>query len=383
MKNRALQVMQYVVPALMAVIALFGQAIAQTERVIYSFTDPADGMNPYAGLVIDSNGNLYGTTQAGGAYGFGTVFEVSAIGTKKTLYSFGAQSGDGMYPDAGLVRDGSGNLYGTTHDGGEHGFGTAYKVTKSGKETVLYSFGGFTGDGNYPFAGLVRDSKGNLYGTANSGGEYGYGTVFMVTPLGTETLLHSFDNTDGASPWGGLVFDKSGNLYGTTFLGGSNNLGVVFQVSPSGEETVLYNFSGPDGKNPNAGVILDAKGHLYGTTQGGGSADYGTVFEVTSSGTEKVLYNFHYSDGANPMGKLIRDAKGNIFGTTYDGGTGEVGTVFEVTHLGVETVLHNFTLSSDGDYPVYVGLVSDKSGNLYGTTSQGGNGYGTVFEVTP
>jgi uncharacterized repeat protein (TIGR03803 family) len=377
-------------------------ARAQTETVLYSFcarSGCTDGSNPRAGLVLDTSGNFYGTTDVGGANNLGTVFEVSPSGTETVLYSFCTQSGctDGYHPLAGLVLDTKGNLYGTTFDGGAHDGGTVFEVSPSGTETVLYSFCSQSGcrDGYYPHADLVRDTKGNLYGTTQFRGAHGGGTVFEVSPSGTETVLYSFcaqsGCTDGYHPRAGLVLDTNGNLYGTTYDGGANGEGTVFEVSPSGTETVLHSFCAQsgctDGSHPRADLILDTSGNLYGTTYDGGANGKGTVFEVSPSGIETVLHSFCAQsgcrDGSHPVAGLVLDATGNLYGTTYFGGKGR-GTVFKVSPSGTETVLHNFIANgTDGYYPA-AGLVLDTNGALYGTTLSGGaHGGGTVFQVVP
>jgi len=229
-------------------------ALAQTETVLYSFGGySGDGNNPYAGLVMDKKGNLYGTTAWGGAYTNGSVFKVTPAGEESVLYSFG-DFPDGGEPLAGLIMDKDGNLYGTTCCVGAYWEGTVFKVTPSGEETVLYSFeGGQSGDGGYPLGGLIMDKEGNLYGTTSFGGTStncagGCGTVFKVTPTETETLLYSFEGSasgDGEDPQAGLIMDKKGNFYGTTFEGGAYDEGTVFKVASSGKETVLYSF-GPN-----------------------------------------------------------------------------------------------------------------------------------------
>jgi uncharacterized repeat protein (TIGR03803 family) len=252
------------------------------ESVLHSFTG-GDGSIPYAGLVIDTAGNLYGTTLFGGSSGYGTVFKLDPSGTETVLHSFTNSGGDGAYPFAGLLVDKVGNLYGTTDVGGSFGYGTVFKLDRSGTETLLHSFTNTGGDGAYPLAGLVMDTAGNLYGTTNDGGSSGYGTVFKLDSSGTETVLHSFTNSsggDGAYPFAGLVMDTAGNLYGTTIQGGSSNYGTVFKLDPSGTETVLHSFAYSDGAAPIAGLVMDPAGNLYGTTFEGGSSGYGTVFKL-------------------------------------------------------------------------------------------------------
>jgi uncharacterized repeat protein (TIGR03803 family) len=317
------------------------------ETVLYSFCsllDCTDGYRPLAGLVLDTNGNLYGTAFDGGAHDGGVVFEISPSGTETVLYTFCNRPGcrDGYYPHADLVMDANGNLYGTTQYRGANGGGTVFEVTPSGTETVLYSFCAQSSctDGSHPRAGLVRDTAGNLYGTTYDGGANGAGTVFEVTPSGTETVLYSFcaqsGCTDGSHPRADLVRDTKGNLYGTTYDGGTNGKGTVFKVSPSGTETVLHSFCAQsgcrDGSHPQAGLILDTKGNLYGTTYGGGAKRKGTVFEISPTGTETVLHSFAANgiDGYYPVAGLILDANGNLYGTTLSGGANGGGTVFQV-----------------------------------------------------
>jgi uncharacterized repeat protein (TIGR03803 family) len=208
--------------------------LCHTETVRHSFANSPDGANPrYVTPVLDTNGNLYGTTNYGGAFGFGTVFKVTPSGTETILHSFDVNGTDGAYPVAGLVVY-NGNLYGTTANGGAYGDGTVFEVTLSGTETTLHSFDNNDIDGINPYAGLAV-YRGNLYGTTVSGGGTGSaaGIVFEMTPSGTETILHTFGGSpDGAFPWGGVVFDTSGNLYGTTFSGGANGVGTVFKMTP-------------------------------------------------------------------------------------------------------------------------------------------------------
>ncbi|MGB0116254.1 MAG: choice-of-anchor tandem repeat GloVer-containing protein [Terriglobales bacterium] len=366
-------------------------AHAQTETVLHIFGGgKSDGGNPEAGLVMDNLGNLYGTTYYGGAYGGGTAFELTPAGTETVLYSFGGGKTAGFNPTASLVMDNLGNLYGSTYRGGaKKKCGTVFELTPAGTETVLHNFTGKPGDGAVPFAGLVMDTLGNLYGSTIDGGAKNKGTVFELTPTGTETVLHSFTGKpgDGAVPNSRLVMDNLGNLYGTTADGGAKNFGTVFELTPAGTETVLYSFTGKngDGAYPLGGVVMDNQGNFYGITGFGGAKNFGTVFKLTPAGTETVLYSFTSSngDGAYPDGGLVMDSLGNLYGTTVGGGTDGWGTVFELTPAGTETVLYSFT-SSNGDGAVpNGGLIMDNLGNLYGTTYYGGVDFGIVFEVTP
>jgi len=369
-------------------------AQAQTYKILFQFRAGADGAGPFAGVVSDPSGNLYGTTNSDGAFASGVVFKLSPAGKETVLHSFSGSGGDGEYPLAGLVRDAAGNLYGTTADGGVYGgscggfgCGTVFKVDSAGTETVLHGFDGIP-DGSTPYAGLVRDSAGNLYGTTLSGGTNGAGTVFKVDATGTETMLYSFNpnSGDGFSPYGGLAMDPAGNLYGTTVSGGTIGAGTVFKVDTTGAETVLYSFGSQstDGLFPSGNLIRDAAKNLYGTTQGGGASGLGTVFKVDKNGNETVLHSFVGGrDGEIPfIAGLLRDAKGNLYGVTGEGGAFSFGTVYKVDSTGKETVLHSFN-GKGGKIP-YGSLILDKAGNLYGTTTEGGAyGGGVVYRLTP
>jgi uncharacterized repeat protein (TIGR03803 family) len=361
-----------------------------TITTLASF-DGANGSTPYACLLMDAGGNLYGTTAEGGPDGDGTVFELSpqanVAPTAHTLQDLAAFTGIGTMgsnPQAGLFVDSSGNLYGTTAWGGANGDGTIFEVASgSGTITTLASFNG--ANGSNPEAGLFMDSGGNLYGTTSSGGANGYGTVFEVAHgSGTITTLASFNGANGSDPQAGLIMDSLGNLYGTASGGGADGDGTVFEmVKGSGAITTLASFDGANGSDPEAGLIMDGSGNLYGTTSGGGDANgYGTVFEVVKgSGAITTLASFNGADGSDPEGGVVMDGIGNLYGTTECGGDANGdGTVFEmVKGSGTITTLAAFN-GTNGSQP-YAGLTMD-GGNLYGTTAWGGaNGDGTVFEV--
>lgn len=364
-------------------------AQAQTFTTLYSFPGRAHGAYPYAGLIRNSNGTLYGTTNGGGSSSHGTVFSITKAGKERVLHSF-AKPRDGEYPYGPLYEGASGSLYGTTPYGGSSGKGTVFRVDGDGREVVLHRFRGRT-DGFNPFGWLVQDAEGTLYGTTLDGGATGHGTVFKVDRKGKETVLHSFISFvkgDGAYPYAGLTADRNGNLYGTTIYGGIAGCfigcGAVFKVDTTGVLTTVYGFlGGEDGMFPYAGLALDSKGALYGTTSQGGTFGYGTVFKVDAQGNESVLYTFAGgADGAYPYAGVVLDAGGNVYGTTVYGGVSGYGILFEVDATGVETVQHSFSYS-DGAYP-YAGMVPDGKGNFYGTTQRGGSdGYGTVFKLTP
>ncbi|MGA9641780.1 MAG: choice-of-anchor tandem repeat GloVer-containing protein [Terriglobales bacterium] len=391
--------------AIMLVPALLATASAQAQiysyNVLHKFTGVPDGTNPFGGLVLDAQGNLYGTTWFGGdpACSCGVVFKVDTSGKETILYSFTGIRADGR-PWGNLAMDAQGNLYGATYSSW-----TIFEVDTNGNETVLYTFTGGA-DGGRPTGGLVLDDQGNLYGTTWYGGNLncqeggqgipGCGTVFALDPAGNLTVLYTFCSqencADGALPNGGLVSDAQGNLYGTTQVGGAYRggfrtpcdlgCGTVFKVDPSGHETVLHSFNfNPskgilDGAYPSGGLVMDGQGNLYGTTRGGGAGPKGkragTIFKVDASGNESLLYSFGGSKPApsSPVGALIIDAAGNFYGTTDLGGADDLGTVFMLdTSLNL-AVLYSF--ASKNGFDPYSGLVMDASGNLYGTTFAGG-----------
>jgi uncharacterized repeat protein (TIGR03803 family) len=392
-----------------------------------------DGADPNGGLIQDAAGNLYGTTQRYSANGKGNVFKVDITGHETVLYSFCtiANCTDGNGPQAGLIQDGAGNLYGTTISGGANGKGNVFKLDNAGHGTVIYSFcsvvnvAGICIDGEGPGGDQIQDAAGNLYGTTFAGGtspgggnvvvggaDRNMGTVFEVDTTGHEAVLYNFcaqpNCTDGALPNAGLIRDVSGNLFGTTTQGGAgpykpngqiNYGGTVFKVDNTGHETVLYSFCSAlnctDGSSPVSGVIQDTAGNVYGTTQRGGANGNGTVFKVDSSGHETVLYSFcavaNCADGEFPVGTLIQDGAGNLYGIASLGGASGHGTVFRVDSTGHETVLYSFCSianCTDGNAP-QGGLVQDAAGNLYGTTAAGGiflsstnSGNGIVFKLS-
>lgn len=333
-----------------------------------------------------------------------------------TLYTFKGMP-DGNEPQAGVLQDPQGNLYGTTAYGGSSNLGTVFKIDSSGDESILYSFAG-PPDGTAVIAPLLRDSVGNLYGVSSFGGAFGYGLVYEVSNLDVETILYSFTGTGGdAYPGGGLIRDSAGNLYGVTgtFANGpcSQNCGTVFKLAPNGAETVLHSFSGTngDGAYPQ-GLAADKKGNLYGFTFEGGDltcergSGCGAVFKIDNTGKETILYSFEGgSTGLSPGGAPVLDPSGNIYGTTSDGGDaacvlpgwggiGGCGIVFKVSPAGKETVLHAFLAGPAGLAPMdgaipNGGLARDSAGNLYGSTIAGGNhncwnsnGCGVIFELS-
>jgi uncharacterized repeat protein (TIGR03803 family) len=330
--------------------------------VLYTFRPAARtaGPLPIGPLTIDANGVLYGATEIAGQNNLGTVFRVNPSGEEGILHSFDGGN-DGSYPSGGVIMDSAGNLYGTTGDGGGigcdgSGCGTVYKVTPSGGETVLYSFTGST-DGAYPSGSLLLDSTGNLYGTSQSAGNFncflfpgeGCGTVWKLDTSGNLTVLYSFTGgADGSSPSAGLVMDSTGDVYGDAYLGGNLSCnapygcGVVFEIDCSDNYTVLHTFAGGsmDGQNPDASLLRDVAGNLYGTTvyagdlscsQGGGFG-CGVVFKLDGAGNETILHSLSggTTDGSFPEGALISDGEGNLYGATASGGVANGGVVFGI-----------------------------------------------------
>ena len=387
---------------------------ATTFTVLHSF-DGTDGYYPAAGLVQATDGNLYGTTEYGGANFSGNVFKITPSGTLTTLYSFCSLSGcaDGEAPTAALVQATDGNFYGTTEYGGGANFsGTVFRITPSGTLTTLYSFCLQSGcpDGEYPTAALVQATDGNLYGTTAYGGAnesceffgsaVGCGSVFKITPSGTLTTVYSFCSqngcADGEVSGSALVQATDGNFYGTTVFGGANGNGTVFKITPSGTLTTLHSFCSQtncgDGEYPTGALVQATDGNLYGTTYGGGAnLHYGTVFKITPSGTLTTLYSFcsqtGCTDGANPYyAGLVQATNGDFYGAASSGGTGSscylgCGTIFEITARGTLRTLHSFNDTDGAD--VFAGLVQDTNGKFYGTTAGGGaNSDGTVFSLS-
>jgi uncharacterized repeat protein (TIGR03803 family) len=372
---------------------------AQTITTLVNF-DGTNGANPeYGSLVQATNGDLYGTTYYGGANNGGTVFKINPSGVLTTLYSFSFDFDDGNFPYAGLIQDTNGNLYGTTAIGpGPLNGGTIFSITPAGALTMLYSFchQPDCADGEKPIAGLVEAANKSLYGTTYYGGVYGWGAVFRIAPSGVLSTVYSFCQQpscpDGELPTSGLIQATDGNLYGTT----SQNLnfesyGTIYRITPDGVFTGLHRFNGTDGAAPN-GLLQATNGQFYGTTADGGAnvnnncgLGCGTVFEMTSTGALITLHSFDLTDGAYPSGELLQASDRNLYGTTSSGGAHGFGTIFKISSAGL-TTLHNFD-GTDGGNPS-AGLVQATNGDFYGTTYFGGasnaclSGCGTVFRLS-
>jgi uncharacterized repeat protein (TIGR03803 family) len=378
-----------------------------TIGTLVTFGGP-NGEVPFGGLTSDVAGNLFGTTLSGGANGDGTVFEIAKTdagyaSAPISLVSF--DGSNGQFPTGGLIADAAGNLFGTTQAGGETGDGTVFEIAKTvagyaSLPITLISFNAT--NGATPFSSLIADATGNLFGTTSGGGANDAGTVFEVakTDVGYATTpisLVSFDGSNGQSPTGGLIADAAGNLFGTAQGGGAAGAGTVFEISKTNGSyasipTTLISFDGSNGRSPAASLVADAVGNLFGTTTQGGTNDAGTVFEIikTNGGyasTPTTLVSFDGADGQLPTGNLIADATGSLFGTTSAGGARNVGTVFEVSKADGSYASTPITLASfDGTNGITAkaGLIADASGNLFGTTLQStvSNFGGTVFEIT-
>jgi uncharacterized repeat protein (TIGR03803 family) len=372
--------------------ALASTMSGQTFTTLQSF-DLTNGANPEAGLVQGINGNLYGTTLQGGAHFAGTVFEITPAGTLTALYSFCAVGActDGDDPRAGLVLASNGNLYGTTGGGGTHFGGTIFQITSAGALTTIYSFCSQSActDGERPTSGLVQGVNGDFYGTTQVEGAKGGGTFFEITPSGTLNVLYPFCSLancadgEGAS---GLVLATNGDFYGATYSGGANGDGTVFKVTSTGALTTLHSFDATDGANPLAGPIQATNGDFYGTTYLGGANNSGTIYKMTPGGALTTIYSFcpltNCPDGANPYDALVQGNDGNFYGTTYAGGANLFGTIFEITPGGAFTTLHSFDQSSDG-FETEAGLFQATNGFLYGTNYDGGADFdGTVFSLS-
>ena len=350
-----------------------------TYTVLHDFAGGSgDGQSSTAEVTLDTSGNIYGTANYGGANNGGVLFELATGGTETLLHSFGG-SGDGSLPDGAVTLLSSGDMYGTTQEGGSTGSGTIWKLTAGGTYTVLHNFGGTT-DGSFIRGRLVQDKKGNFYGTALFGGVNSDGVVFKYTTSGKLKVLHAFNGNDGEFPEHGVVRDKAGNLYGVTAFGGANGDGTVYKIARDGTFTTLYSFTGgTDGSFLYGGLAIDKAGNLYGSTVDGGANNSGTVFELAPDGTLTTLYSFTGgADGGGSEGDMLLVGK-NLYGAATIGGSSGNGGIFRVALGGKEKMLASFTASGGDGYSA--GVTANNS-TLYGTTAGGGtNGYGVVFSL--
>jgi uncharacterized repeat protein (TIGR03803 family) len=381
-------------------------ARASTTEIIYSFGGDEDGEYLDTDVAIDAAGNLYGTSVLGGDVGGGTVWELSpAPGgwTHTVLYSFTGGT-DGGEPYKGVTLDRAGNLYGTAVTGGsgscEGGCGVVYKLTNSGgvwSQEVIHAFTG--ADGSGAGSRVTLDSHGNVYGMTPTGGAFGLGTIYEVQPKSQGgwkfRVIHDFTGgRDGSSGSAGKMILRNNQLYGAATTGGAGH-GVIFQMKQNSAGgwnfKTLYTFQGaPDGSFPYGALLFGAQNHIYGTTYYGGTNGLGTVYDLTQSGgswTGQVIYSFGAGqDGNSSISNLVSDPSSNLYGTTSEGGLGS-GTIFQLTPNGdgtwSETLPHLFTGSPDGAFP-YAGMTGDGSGVFYGATVHGGTaGEGAVYKFTP
>ena len=396
--------------ALAILFVLTVAAQAQTYGVLYTFAGGNDGAGPYAGLTMDKAGNMYGTTHSGNSgTNWGNVYELKHKGSGWIYNPLGVfdgtlSAGVTFGPDGLLYSTSPNNIAGLT-------YGYVFSMRPKANAcvtaicpwdtTVLYGFSGGADGANPRYGDLIFDKAGNIYGTTPAGGS-GSGVVYEMTPSGggwTEQPIYTFSGPDGAQPFAGVIFDNAGNMYGTTAQGGAYGYGTVYELSPAGNgwtEKVLYSFqNGSDGSYLIGGLIFDQAGNLYGATDNGGSGGGGTVFELTPSGggwTYNLLYSFAGGASCGPRASLIMDGAGNLYGTTYCDGANNKGSVFKLTPSSpywTYTSMYDFTGGPDGRAPIS-NVTFDTAGNLYGTASLGGNqsncgnvGCGVVWEITP
>ncbi len=401
----------HLVGGFLALVALFlcaGAVKASTTEVIYSFAGAEDGEYCDTDVAIDAAGNLYGTSVLGGAFGGGTVWQLSPVGggwVHTVLYSF-TGGADGGEPYKGVTLDKAGNLYGTAVTGGsgscEGGCGVTYKLTKSGTTWTQRVIHAFTGgdDGSGPGARVAVDNRGNVYGMTPTGGANGVGTIYFLHAKANGDwafrVIHTFTGgSDGSSGSAGKLLLRGGHVYGAATTGGANGSGTVFKLTPTpaGEWdfNLLYSFHGaPDGIFPYGALLFDAQGNLYGTTYYGGANGLGTVYKLSPNPagewSETVLYSFKAgTDGNSSISNLVA-AAGNLYGTTSEGGLGS-GTIFKLTRrqngTWTESLPHSFENSPDGAFP-YAGMVGDGTGTFFGATVHGGDGGdGTIYKFIP
>jgi uncharacterized repeat protein (TIGR03803 family) len=391
------------------VFALAMTAWASTEKVLWNFGGGSDGSGPWSNYFIsDAKGNLYAATAAGGTYSAGTVFMLSPAGKETVLYEFTGSNGDGNGPHGRLAFDAKGNIYGTTQGGGANGTGTVYELSpkKGGgwTEKVIYTFSATGADGTAPSAGMTIAADGTMYSTTPDGGAFGAGTVFSLKKTSKgwkQTVIQSLNgSSNGGFPYEGLMMDAAGNLYGAAPTGGASGQGVIYRLSHTNQgwvDTVLHSFTGQNGDGAGLywiDLISDKSGNIYGATSFGGTNGTGTVWELVYSATkktysERILYEFGASgsgDGNNPYGGLAMDTKGNLYGTTLYGGPSNIGTFYKLTKQGKtwkETILHSFVGANDGNEPTGNPYI-DATGRLYGMTQTGGkSNLGIVYRITP
>ncbi len=361
--------------------AVFKMTPTGTVTVIHSFNGGTDGGYCYGSITEGTDGNLYGITYQGGTYGYGTIFKVNKTGSSFTVLKHFNSAADGSYSKSDLIQATDGKFYGITYAGGSNGGGTIFKITSTGTYTVLHNLGG--NDGQNPVGNLFENTDGFLYGLAH-GGIHGGGTFFKISTAGAFTVLYSFtSDTDGSDPNAGVIKSTDGNFYGLTSYGGPNFGGTAFKITPSGGFTLLTSFNGATlGNSPYESLVRGTDSAFYGTTSDGGANQYyGTIFKICAGNTS-LLHTFNGSQGGNPLGSLVDATNGALYGTTEYGGTNNAGTIFKITKSGTYTVLRNLASNTDGANPEG-SLIQATDGNMYGMITYGGtNGGGTIFKMT-
>jgi len=371
-------------------VVLMGASIAsaQTYSVLYNFgTFTGAPATPEEGIMTQGrNGNIYSTTDYGGTNNSGAVFELTPAGEIKVLYNFCSETNctDGSVPKGGLTLGYDGNFYGVTYSGGMGNYpeGTIYRMTPSGVLTTLHNFETQNSNGMLPTSAPVLGSSSTLYGVSYSGGQYGRGLMYSITPSGTYKVLYEFgaNSNDGSGP-ATPALGPDGNLYGTTSAGGIFPInGIVYRITPTGQETILHNFSGTDGSTPSSPLVLGSDGNFYGTTLNGGSTGFGVVFKISPAGVFQVLHDMNgTTDGAFLWAGPVQASDGNLYGVGSDGGITSVncldstcGTLFEITRSGNFSVLYDF-VGTTGFYPLTTPF-QHTNGMIYGQTYNGGSG---------
>ena len=361
-----------------------------TQIKDFGYGEDAD--YPQSGMIAASDGTFFGTSEYGGSTAQGAIYHVNSQGVESLYASFG-EAPASAGPCGQLLQVADGSFYGTTYWGGTNNSGSVFHLTTDTVIHTVWSFGSGS-DGSYPVTNLILGSDGNLYGTTGSGGTSGYGTFFRLTLDGTETVLWNFGiGPDGSEP-GNLVDGGDGFLYGTTSFGGSGGYGTVFKITLTGTETVLWKFSqdGAEGDVPGPGLTKGTDGNFYGTTQSGTNGSLGSFFKITPAGALTVVWAFHGTTGAEgPFSQVIQASDGNFYGTSGLGGTVDIcdngqgagcGTIFKITPAGEETVLWSFGFGTNGSWSNPLGLVEAAPGIFYGVSKSGGSvGSGTLFQL--
>jgi uncharacterized repeat protein (TIGR03803 family) len=355
-------------------------------RNLFDFSRPA-GLYPSGSVTLDARGDIFGTASEGGFYDDGTIWEMLPSGVIRVLHSFG-ESGDGLYPGTQVTIDPEGDLFGTTELGGRFDHGMVWEITRLGEYIRLHSFGETSSDGLFPVAGVTVDPRGDLFGTASEGGIYSLGTVWEIDASGIYRTVHPFGGTLNASkPYGGATLDQNGDLFGTTFYGGSHGSGAVWEITANGVPLLLHSFESSmyDGQYPETGVVLDVKGDVLGTTESGGRYYYGTVWKLTPEGIYTTLHSFGGTprDARYIYSGITLDAKGDMFGTSYEGGVHFEGAVWEISASGEYTNPFSFGGSDTEPANPQTGIAVDSNGDLFGTAPNGGShAGGTIWELT-